>query len=265
MRMDKRALKILFDAYWSPAGWRPGNVSPEDFSYAKAAGVMFDPIPLTHNEVVRRAIAIRDTLTPRQVANGFLASLSSRRLELRSALGSYAVLRHLPAHESFEKQCQTCGMYNSDVPEDLNVLSFERFKWGGVRHAHPEYALFDLEQFAALPCPDPSTEDKRLFRELINVIELVPQDATATTLSKHFSVAGFKSSKAERDVFIEILGMCSVLQTAAHPGFSANWISYCDRELPSRRFVDMAYPACWWRRSDGVNPDALKLYFSHVL
>ncbi len=73
---------------------------PADFEYAKATGVMCDPIDLlTHDETVsgvREAVA---AVNERGVSGAFLASLASRRLELRSALGSYAVARHLPAHD----------------------------------------------------------------------------------------------------------------------------------------------------------------------
>jgi hypothetical protein len=37
-------------------------------------------------------------LSPAEVGEAFLASLTSRRLDLRSALGSYAVARLLPEH-----------------------------------------------------------------------------------------------------------------------------------------------------------------------
>jgi hypothetical protein len=38
-----------------------------------------------------------------------------------------------------------------------------------------------------------------------------------------------------------------------------------NRNLPDRRFVDMNYPARWWRREDGVNQRFLRAYFGHVL
>ncbi len=44
--MDKRALKILLDAFWSPAGWKPAasrGPSAENFEYAKSKGMMFEP------------------------------------------------------------------------------------------------------------------------------------------------------------------------------------------------------------------------------
>ena len=41
--MDKRALKILLDTFWSPAGWKPEAqriTPPADYAYAKGKGTM---------------------------------------------------------------------------------------------------------------------------------------------------------------------------------------------------------------------------------
>jgi hypothetical protein len=47
---------------------------------------------------------------------------------------------------------------------EYNVFNFERYKWGGVRHTSPEYALFDLEQFLQLPKVTPTEEDWSIMR-----------------------------------------------------------------------------------------------------
>src|SRR5579872_780347 len=107
--MDKRALKILFDTHWTPAGWtrEPRQVSAEDFAYAKAHGVMFDAAKLSHDETIQQLRTVVGRLGRQQVVDGFLSSLSTRRLEWRSALGSYAVAQHLPIHAEAraEKRC----------------------------------------------------------------------------------------------------------------------------------------------------------------
>lgn len=116
---DRRALKIRLSTYWSSQGWIPGkdrHTLPEDFLYAKRAGVMFDPVHLTHDESVQWARAAVARLDPRTVSDAFLASLSTRRLELRSALGSYATMRHLPPH-GHEARCaaQCAGSATSQI------------------------------------------------------------------------------------------------------------------------------------------------------
>src|SRR5262245_33281705 len=99
--VDRRALKVLFDTYWTAAGWRDEHsrsTPPEDFQYAKHAGLMFDSIRLSHFDIVERAIAAVRPVERQAVADAFIVSLSSRHLELRSALGSFAVLQHFPRH-----------------------------------------------------------------------------------------------------------------------------------------------------------------------
>ena len=267
--MDQRALKILFDTYWSPAGWKPDRdrrISSDDFRYAKSKGVMFDMARIDHDETLvrlRRAVA---KLNRRRVADAFLASLSSRRLDLRSALGSFAVFEHLPVHApAGGTQCATCGLYwRSSEAVDLNVFNFERHKWAGVRHDQPLYAALDLELFLAEPATHPSSEDIRIFREMIAALETAAPTVTAGTLHKCFTGV-LKGNKAERDVVVAILGFCGVLETQDHPGFSRSFIPYQERTLPNRRFVDMAYPACWWHREAGLRAEALHDYFGHVL
>lgn len=268
---DRRALRILFSTYWSPTGWRSETevqTSPEDFEYAKRAGVMFDPARLNHDEVLRRLIAARDSLSARDVVNGFITSLATRRLDARSALGSFAVFRHVKPHRlSLDgTQCGYCGMYplSKGQEEDLNVLNFERLKWGGVRHTDPFYAMLDLELFRRQPLSEIGASDVRILRELIRAIEQSSLQTTSSNLEAVLKPL-FRSNKAERDTVVAILGFCGVLETPEHPGFRRLFVPSQSRQIPERRFVDMKYPACWWRREHDINRDAIRDYFGHVL
>jgi hypothetical protein len=53
---------------------------------------------LDHDAWVRTAVAAASTVTAEEAADAFLASLTTRRLDLRSALGSYALAGHLREH-----------------------------------------------------------------------------------------------------------------------------------------------------------------------
>lgn len=264
--MDKKALKILFSTYWSCTGWRPegDQITPaDDFHHAKRAGVMFDPVRLSHQEIVRRAIEVRARVDLESIADAFLASLSTRRLDLRSALGSYAVLRHFPDHDHHYQspQCQVCGEYDrTGEDEDLNVLNFERFKWGGVRHEQPSYAAFDLERFLEADGTGPKDADLAILREILRTIEDVPADTTGPKLQARLGGI-FPSNKSERDILVNILGYCGILRTPGHPGFQARFIPYCEREEPPHHFVDLGYPACWWRGQAGIDRDAVRAFF----
>ena len=227
---------------------------------------MFNPSSRSHDEITVCATRIVSGITHEAIADAFVSSLGSRRLDLRSALGSFAVLRHFPLHDGrvSERQCKICGEYIESTNEDLNVLNFERFKWGGVRHDHPRYAVFDLEQFLTTSPPPPTAEDISILRSLFAAIESAPEDTTSDTLEK-FLAPVVKSNKSERQTLIAILGLTGVLGTAQHPGYFDSFTRYDVRELPNRRFVDMTYPACWWRRTDGINQKAVDFWFGHHL
>jgi hypothetical protein len=266
--IDERALKILFDTYWSPRGWKNESdqkAKPADLKYAKSAGLMFAPVKLSHSETIDRAIAARDAISPEVVANGFLASLSTKRLDLRSALGSYAVVRLMAKHsyQPDDANCAVCGVFGNSKQEiDLNVLNFERFKWGGVRHDDPSYAWFDLEQFGNSKQIEPTKEDVRIFRELIAAIRQVPPTLSASALQKHLVATGFTSNKSEREVMIAILGYCGILAPAGHPSYFNQFVPESHRHAGGG---DMRFPAGCWRGRDGINSRALNFYFGHLL
>ena len=137
--VDPKALKILFDTYWSSSGWKPNpTTAKEELDYAVAAGVMFPEVWMDHNEVVTRARKQCKSVDKDRVAAAFLVSLRTRRLELRSALGSYAVARRLRKHAGNKflpsLNCSVCYTALPKIQYDLNIFNFERFKWGGVRH-----------------------------------------------------------------------------------------------------------------------------------
>ncbi len=172
--IDHRALKILSSTYWSPSGWKKSySTPPEDFAYAKASGFMFDSMVLSHDEKIEWVLRSRSRVSKTSVANGFLASLTSRRLDRRSALGSFAVSLHMPTHRWSKEPgsfcCSLCGGFDrSNASEDLNILNFERFKWGGVRHTDPLYIAFDLKQFSIAPPDQPTEDDLALMRSILD-------------------------------------------------------------------------------------------------
>jgi len=265
--VDPRALKILCDTYWAGSRWRDEksvSTPPEDFKYAKKAGVMFDPVRVTHDNIMQRVLAAVSKVKPRAAADAFLASLTSRRLDLRSALGSYAVFKNYTKHAGPKSrgQCRTCGAYGGAAQEeDLNVLNFERHKWGGVRHHQPLYASLDLELFRKLPRAKSMESDVNFFKEILKAIVAAPSRTRATTLQK-FLAPVFPSNKAERDNLIGILGYCGILASPKHPNYLQGFVPESKSE---QRNNEMAYPVCWWKRADGINQQALDFWFGHVL
>ena len=271
---DKQAREILLQTFWKD-GWirdADRSISPDDFAYAKRMGYMFDPIKLSHDQVVSQLIEERSRVGRTAASDAFLASLGSRRLDLRSALGSYAFAANFPRHEiavtpattvpSGARRCEWCGLYEHLIPAeiDLNALNFGRHKWGGVRHDSPTYAWLDLSLFRKEPLQKPAAADKQIMNRIIETAHSMEPGATVSNLEK--ALAGtFKSSKAERRVLIEILAVCGVLQPRNRSGYFGEFTFDYEREHTGQHLNDWGYPAIWWRGSDGVSESALAAYF----
>jgi hypothetical protein len=265
--IDKKAVKLLFKRYWSSTGWTNSYLSKMESDYAKMAGIMFDPVELSHDDVIKQIAELTKRLTIKDVSQQFIASLSTRRLDLRSALGSYIVGKSLSVHPftGEEHHCEYCGG-NSKTREkqDLNVLNFERFKWGGVRHLDPLYIAFDLQQFVNTEKLVPTSEDYEILNQLLNTIQEFPHQGKIRDLEKALKTV-LKSNKEEREVLLHILGYCSILAGDEYPGFMAKFIPFGERELPNHSKNDWDYPVCWWTGKSGLNREAAKLIFPEMI
>lgn len=268
--VDRRALKILIDMHWSASGWREEHefsASPKDFAYAQRAGYVFDDVRLSHGDIVKRVFKSISGIDRRIVADAFVASLTTRRLEIRSALGSFAVLQHFPNHRATNRRepCPICGAYmGPPMVQNLSVLNFERFKWGGVRHDGPLYASFDMTLFRKLHRITPTPDDVDSLQSILRAIDKAPAKTTSAALEKRLAKC-FNSSKAEREVVIGIFGYCGILETKNHRGYRKKFIHAANCDIPDRHWVELPYPVCWWRRSDGINYEAVDYWFGHLL
>ena len=264
---DKKALKLLFKRYWSSEGWTTTYLTKEELDYSIAAGVMFKQQKISHEDVIEKIQILIPSLSLEDVVSQFIASLSTRRLDLRSTLGSFIVGRHILEHDfsGEDTNCAYCGGSNKiGKIEDLNVLNFERFKSGGVRHLDPLYIAFDLEQFNKTEKLTSTTEDYEILNAILSVIAHFPPDAKLRDLEKALSKV-VKSNKEEREVLLQILGFCSILSTNEHPGFINKFIPFNEREEPAHSKNDWSYPICWWRGKDRLNKNALKVVFPDLL
>lgn len=273
--MDKKAKKILLQLYWK-GGWTDEgdrHLSTEDFEYAKSKGVMFAPISIDHDACVDALIKLRDQISIEDICKAFMSSLSSRRLDLRSSLSSYFLAHKFEAHQyraivsgtSYEggvathssSTCQACrdyqyGMIGDEAYDDadLNVLNFERIKWGGVRHGELLYTMFDLRQFAQESLAEPTQEDATILRDILQVIKNSAPDDYPSALEKGLNGA-LKSSKSERQVLIEILAAIGVLKPARY-----------DRPIKGRN--DWVFSE-YWRGEDGYDEDRVVELFGAYL
>ena len=223
---------------------------------------MFDPRQFNHDETVDKVIKLAASIPTKKVAQAFLYSLTTRDLPYRSALGSFAMSFWMPFHVFTGKRtCEICGDYApSSDKEDFNVLNFERLKWGGVRHFFPMYQLFDLDEFLKLPEVVAKSEDVEIFRQMLEAISHLPADSRPRDAEK--AITPFlKSSKDERNVVIQILGYCGILQPKGRTGFFREYTKPKERAERPVNKIDWNYPVSWWQGSDGVNQDAIDHYF----
>ena len=233
--LDKKARKILFATFWKN-GWIDAGcrqTSPEDFAYAKAQDLMFDPFSISHDALIRRIVDLRRNISPDKAAKAFLASLSSRRLDWRSSLASWHFAKK-PALHTYQEhirlighfykngvaiphqihECAICGGQENYWNEDLNVLNFERVRWGGIRHGNLIYTLLDIEQLAKANVPEPSPADLAIFDSILEIVETSAPTDTPGTLRTRLKDA-LPSSKDERAILLEILACCGVLRVTS--------------------------------------------------
>jgi hypothetical protein len=282
MPPDKKALQILFKTYWSPrSGWR-GGAAPDavDYDYARQKNYMFDPVKLTHDQTVQRLLRARSRVSLQQVSDAFVASLSTRRLELRSALGSFAYAANFPDHKIASSPssiaptgnvyCSVCGTYDEGSqgsldPNDLSILNFERFKWGGVRHLVPLYAAFDLELFEQAERLRPTRDDYLILSSIIETAQHLPPGSKPGDLCKAISKL-LPSSDPERRILVQILALCGVLAPAGRPGFLQKFTTadHVNRDRPRDRKNYWRYPAIWWRGADKANAEMVSLCFPGI-
>lgn len=240
--MDKKAKDILFKTYWTSAGWtdrETRKTNPEDFAYAKSKGLMFDPIILTHQEFKSECEKLLSTFSIKKATSAFLSSLTNKRADLRSGIASYANLTSLlkEGNKYF---------YDIDEDDDINVLNFERIKWGGVRHGQALYNYLDLKILQTEIITEPTIIDIEIFKSILQTIDNSSPTDTAIMLREKIKEV-WNVSKSERGTLLEILGCCGILET----------LNY-DRKEPSKH--DWAFVTLW-RGEDKYDKQNVKKYF----
>jgi hypothetical protein len=234
---------------------------------------MFDPISIPHDDCVAKVCGLAKSISIDDVARAFVASLSTRRLDWRSAFASHVTAQALAIHkytrvvsgQSYDgggnatHTSYTCGVCRDakygivGAKEyrngDLNVLNFERLKWGGVRVGNLLYTYFDLRQFAQEEIPDPTRDDIIALRRLFTVIGTsAARDRIGTLATRLRDV--FPSSDDERKNLVESLAYAGLLAPTT------------DRGANSRSDSEHAQ---LWRGEDRFIDDVANKFFSSYL
>jgi hypothetical protein len=253
--IDKKARRILFDAYWSADGWKVPRDEPSaaDLAYARSAGVMFDPETLTHESAVDRILAAQSLADVASVADAFIASLASRQVHVRPALASYFAVRGVRPHRLVgHPSCASCGQF-ARWEHDFSATNFARLKWGAVpRHFMVDHA-FILERFAVEPRLIPSETDRVLLRQLLTVADSLENGIRARDLERAWRPL-LRSTREEREMLIEILFACGVLSPSRRTPADV-------RRIPWK--ADWSDEAALWRGDDGVDRARASMLFGH--
>lgn len=258
-------LKLLLKSYWGSSGWKSPVFSAAEEKMMLDANLSKPATRMTHDEALSWALEIGSKVSRMSVANAFLYSLSSRKLEYRSPLGSFSHLQHLEKHEfqttgNFKSHnCKTCGLVNeSKDPINFSVLSFEKYKWGGVRHSNLIYMAYDLEQFLAIGTVVPKEED---YKILASILKTAKESKNFTALKKNISKL-IKSNDSEREALCEILAYAGILQPHDYPSYIHSFVEWHIREDEHPR-SDMDYPLSCWQGNDYVDA-AVSYWFPEI-
>ncbi|MBI5760535.1 MAG: hypothetical protein HZA46_18625 [Planctomycetales bacterium] len=272
--LDQRAVKILFDCYWTNGKWKLWRdrtlIAPEDYEYAIANGTMFPPRTYSHGDTITETIELARKTDRKQVSDAFLASLATHRMDWRSPLACLIVAKRLRKHtfvssSSHGTFCDVCGESAYYPNADISVLNFERLKYGGVRHVSPYYITFDLARFHESDRPSSSDvqQGAAVFCKIIRDIQKLPEKSGASDVVRLVSKVLHADVHESRGI-AEILGICSVLETPEYPGFLRRFTHASQRDIPAFPRTHLTYPVCWWRRPHGVNFSALRTLFPEL-
>ncbi|MHB8954945.1 MAG: hypothetical protein ACYC4U_18385 [Pirellulaceae bacterium] len=267
---NERAFKLLTKACWSSSGWKSKlDLTRDEIVYLESAGFAPPKRELTHEQCVAWAFESLSGISAERVSAAFVWSLTSRQLEYRSALGSFAYL-HLMADHPFMRTrgfssdlCMTCGFGRkcSLTQKDFIILNFERHKWGGVRHDDLDFSAYDLEMFARLPEVSPSPKDWEALKAILNAATEETTGKSVGALKKAIRNI-IKSNDAEADTLCHILSYAGILAVDDHRGFDGRFVSFA-RRADARPKSDQRYPLnCW--KGPGYQRDAIRYWFPKI-
>ncbi len=264
---DKKAKKILFDKFWhSYRGWQNNDISNSDFEYAKKAGVMFDPIINNHDLIIKKCVEICKETNKRTVVNAFISSLSSRDLGQRSSLSSFACGQNLPLHQKREQDkfsCSICSEFVKNNTVDLNILNFERLKFGGVRHLNPTYIWLDLSILSKYKISKPNENDIIILKNIIDTLKTASIRRLSETEKILKSIV--ESNKNEREGLISTFGFCGILNVPKYHPFHLKYTPACERDHSDYSKSDWPFPADLWLPKYGFNEESIDYWFGEYI
>src|SRR5215208_1291169 len=237
-------------------------------------------VVLDHDDLIASLIQVRGETDREKVVAAFVIGLRSKRLDLRSPLGSYAFHLNHPLHklDAFDPSggtmnylgCKRCEYFSNQGRRDVEI-DFDYF--ASLRSTStvsesfdgPGYAFTDLTLFSNVEVPHPEDDDWDVLRQLLNRVRSLSSDARLTDLNKAL-VGLFPGNKYARQQVLEILGFCGVLQPKSIPLVTDRFFNDDEDQFhPHFHTRDWAYPVSWWTGADGVNDAGVAYWFPEYI
>ena len=161
--------------------------------------------------------------------------------------------------------CKFCSD-KKEIKNDTELIS-EAFEYvGGLLCFSLLDFYYYLLETNKLNDTSPTKEDFRIFSETLEIILSVHEKDTLkeTVLSKIGKIKGFKSNTEQKQVLLETLGYCSILETNEHRGFLKHYTNFASAPKKTHN-SDWRYPVDFWLGKDGINKVAFKFWFGEYV
>ncbi|MFD1602893.1 hypothetical protein ACFSJW_24695 [Flavobacterium artemisiae] len=211
------------------------------------------------------------------IVASFLASFSSNKRELRSGLPVFAIMQTIPNHkfvlrenqelkrESPCKVCSTAYGYPKTLDEKALEILYMCINEGGLLgHRLSNYYnyLYAFNNNEDVKNVKVNNDDIRIFSEILDIIVSTEEDDTLkrNTLKSIGKIKGLKTTSEQRQVLLETLGYCSILETDKYKGLLEEYTNLAVAPKKTHS-SDWNYPVDFWLGKDGINKKAFKYWF----
>ena len=282
----KQSLKLLkqfarkdFSTFW--------NESVNTYLPAVSEGTMKLAEKVhSHNEAICYAKNMISTLNPKELAKAFLYGVAHNSPEYRTALACYYFIKNLPEHQ-FEKKfigtnatgdvysentCEVCK-YNSKLSDEPKMqfwhinFDMEHFYFKALIPFcfNLNTAIVYLEEYKTLPSPNCSLDDLQFFKEIIALIESLPENTPPSKLRKELKTSGLLKMTIEQlDAFIDMLGYLNILHTDDSFGVTVGHTKERDMLYPLSDRSYFAHPVNRWTRKCGIDYTMIDMLFGDL-
>ena len=240
--MNKKAVQILNRLMDDQ---KKHSVSAEELAYARKMGVVVEDQPITHDQAIDILEQVFEAVSLEDATQAFLYSLSSRDVDYRYILASYAYARSWFSFDQGRTQ---------EVPEKLtgSFFNWVKHRGGGIWETIGK-PIFYLEQFASMELRVASDVDVEILRSILELADSMEDKASGSALATAIRTAKLlPCNQAEAVGILETLGICGILDVPGHPGFLHSFTPPLERDTGDLR-QSLSYPLNWWRGADGVN------------